>query len=434
MGTYRQAFWPSDESGYTSRQRWGGSYTYYQPTPLASLDRTLWPDAADAVSAAERALLVQDATAGHNLEGISRLLLRSEAVASSHIEGLSIGAGRLARAELQEREPGSVRYDRRAAAVLGNIRAMDVAVARAAASTGLTIETLCEVHSALLEHTDEAAWGGQVRTTQNWVGGSSYNPLGARYVPPPPEEVPSLLDDLVAFANRDDISPVVQAALCHSQFESIHPFADGNGRTGRALIQIVLMRAGVKRSQMPPVSLALATEREAYMDALAKMQSWVTPAEGFAAVNGWITLFSEAIIDAARDRARMELDLDEMRAKWMGRLGRKPRAGSSLALLLDEIQATPYFTVQTMVNATGRAFSSVNDAVAILVEAGIAEETTQGKRNRVFRVPDVIEEFEIVERRMASPARDTNLIPPVRSTPAGRPKKRGPHAPSSQSR
>lgn len=420
MGTYHEAAWEPDPSGYTRQERWGGTYRWYLPTPLSEVDLTLDADVANDVSRAERALFRQGGTHLGNTEGIARLLLRSEAVASSHIEGLSIGAGRLVRAELQEAEPGSVRYDRRAAQVLGNVRALDEAVVVAAGAGPLTVDTLRDVHLALLAHTDYASLGGVVRTRQNWVGGSSASPLGATYVPPAPEEVPRLLEDLVAFANRTDVPPVLQAALCHSQFETVHPFADGNGRTGRALIQIVLMRSGVSREGMPPVSLALATARDDYMAALAGMQSWVTPEEGRDALNGWVSTFAGAVRVACEDRERMADDLDDMYRSWEAMLGGHPRRGSALEALLGEVQAMPWFTVDTMVRATGRSWSSVNAAVARLVGAGIVRETTKGKRNRVFEAPEVVEEFDMVERRIASPARDTSVAPPVRPVPTGR--------------
>lgn len=353
------------------------------------------------------------------------MLLRSEAVASSRIEGLSVGADRLAQAELQEREPDSVRYDRRAAAVFGNIRAMDTAVASAADSSSITVETLRDVHRSLVEHTDEEPLGGRIRDVQNWVGGTSYSPLGATYVPPAPEAVPTLLDDLVAYANQTDVPPVVQAALCHSQFESIHPFVDGNGRTGRALIQIILMRSGVTRDAMPPISLALATDRKGYMSALAGMQSWVSPQQGHVAYNEWVPAFAGATITACVDRTVMEGDLSEMRTSWEESLGWHPRSDATVNLLLDAIQAMPYFTVRSMVNATGRTYNAVNGAISALVAAGIVEETTKGKRNRVFRAPQVIEEFEIVERRLASLARDTLVAKPGRPVPAGKPRRNG---------
>lgn len=425
MGTYHDATWESDTSGYSRRERMGGTYRWYLPTPLANLDVSLDGDVVADVSRAERAVFRPTSSDARGMEGIARLLLRSEAVASSRIEGLSIGAGRLVRAELQEREPGSVRYDRRAAQVLGNVRAMDEAIAHASEPGPITLDTILDIHRALVAHTDEESFGGEIRDVQNWIGGGSFSPMGATYVPPAPSEVPRLLEDIVAFLNRDDLSPVVQAALVHSQFESVHPFVDGNGRTGRALVQVVLMRAGVARESMPPVSLALATERTDYLDSLGRMQRWVTPEEGHAAINDWVSTFAGATLKACKDRERMSSELEAMRASWARKLGGQPRRGSALEAVLPGIQAMPWFTIRTLEGATGFSFKAVNDAVSTLVGAGIVQKTTKGKRNRVFVAPDVIEEFQMVERRMASPARDTHAVAPARPVPAGRPRQHG---------
>jgi len=114
-----------------------------------------------------------------------------------------------------------------------------------------------------MEHSDQPDISGQVRTTQNWIGGNDFNPCQAAFVPPPPEYLAGLLEDLCLFINRDDLPGTVQAGIVHAQFETIHPFADGNGRTGRALIHVVLKRRGLARHLVPPISLALATRASA---------------------------------------------------------------------------------------------------------------------------------------------------------------------------
>src|SRR5205814_1612587 len=170
-----------------------------------------------------------------NLEALARLLLRAEAVASSRIEGLEIGAGRLARFQAAKELDEPV-TDLTAEAVLGNIEAMELAVRDLAVKPRLEVDDVLAMHRALMRHTPAPESGGSIRNVQNWIGGNDYNPCGAEFVPPPPEFVPDLLVDLVAYLNSDEYSPLVQAAIAHAQFETIHPFADGNGRVGRALI------------------------------------------------------------------------------------------------------------------------------------------------------------------------------------------------------
>ena len=383
MGTLHKALWISSGAGASRRQRASGIYYWYLPDRLSELSVTLDEDVVADVARAERDLATCAASPLVGTEGIARLLMRSESVASSHIEGLSIGVRRLMRAELQRLEPDNVRYDRNAARVLGNIRAMEKARMLASTEATVTVDTLREIHAGLCRGTDIEQWGGDVRTIQNWVGGSSANPLSADYVPPAPEEVPALLEDLVSYVNREDVSPVVQAALAHSQFESIHPFVDGNGRVGRALIHICLSRRGASPKATPPISLALATNRQDYFDSLAKMQHHTDDDGRHEAVNDWVSCFCGAVSEACGDMMRIAREMSDMRSRWEDALGRV-RSNSALELMLNEVQATPIFSVDTMVRATGRTKQAVGVAVGRLLEAGIIRQTNQGKRSRVF--------------------------------------------------
>ncbi len=137
---------------------------------------------------------------------------------------------------------------------------MKRAIALGTQAVPLTVAEVEDIHRTLLRFTADAKIAGIVRTKQDWIGGNDYNPIGAGYVPPPPEHVQPLLADLCAFINRDDLAPVAQAAIAHAQFETIHPFADGNGRAGRALVYAVLRRRGELTRYIPPISLILAPE------------------------------------------------------------------------------------------------------------------------------------------------------------------------------
>ena len=320
------------------------------------------------------------------------------------------------RAELQVREPGALRYDSKAAAVLGNIHAMEQAVHLASDAREITIETLKEVHRALCANTSLEEWGGIIRPMQNWVGGGGSNPLNAEFVPPAPQEVEALLDDLCEYANRTDVSPVVQAALCHAQFETIHPFVDGNGRVGRALIQSVLLRRRAVGNVVPPISLALATQRKDYYVSLNAYQHALDANLESRAVNDWVSCFCGAVCDASVDIEEISHDLQHIKDDWRNKLPRV-RAGSTLELMLAKMQAMPYFTTETMVAATKRSKQAVGQAVSKLLEAQIICQTSRGKRSRVFEVPDILEEFNVVERRLASPSRDTSVDLPVRPVP-----------------
>ena len=207
------------------------------------------------------------ASALADTEALARLLLRAESVASSRIEGLEIGARRLLRAEAA-RKQGEPTRDVTAAEVLGNIDAMSAAISEIEPGGQITVDTLLGFHRRLLETTWQSRYAGQLRERQNWIGGSEYNPCSAVFVPPPHELIPELVEDLCAFCNTESLPAVAQAAIAHAQFETIHPFADGNGRTGRALIQLVLRRRGLATRVLPPISLVLATWAKDYVDGL----------------------------------------------------------------------------------------------------------------------------------------------------------------------
>lgn len=243
MGHREQRFWPSDLSARVPRGQRAGVYEVFIPSAIARHEFTF--DSADmaAVVDAQTALTKLNAMPPGiaTIGALARNLLRSESAASSRIEGVRISQRRLARAAYQEAKG---RRDRRAAEVLGNVKAMERAIELGSRATTFTVSGITEIHRTLLRFTEDAEIAGVVRDKQNWIGGNDYNPVGATYVPPPPEHLGELLEDLCAFIARDDVAPVAQAAIVHAQFENIHPFADGNGRVGRALIYTVLSRRG----------------------------------------------------------------------------------------------------------------------------------------------------------------------------------------------
>ena len=156
------------------------------------------------------------------------LLLRSESAASSQIEHLTSSVRNVALAELSNDAPANARI------VQGNVAAMREALKL---PPEISIEQIKAIHRSLIEPTG-ASFGGELRDEQVWIGGTAYSPHGALFVPPAPSRITGCLEDLVAFVGRDDVSPIAKAAVAHAQFETIHPFIDGNGRTGRVLLPI----------------------------------------------------------------------------------------------------------------------------------------------------------------------------------------------------
>ena len=400
--------WPaSPAAGLSRRDRFGCDYEAYVPDPLVDrrlqLDADVAADVADAEAAISR--LNAEASALVDTEALARLLLRSESVASSHIEGLQIGGRRLLRAE-SARALGVPTDDITAEAVLGNIEAMAWAVGTLSGAPALTIEGLLEVHHRLLARTPLAKQiAGRLRDRQNWIGGSAFTPCRASFVPPPPEHVEELLADLLEFCNRETLPAVAQAAVAHAQFETIHPFADGNGRVGRALSHVVLRRRGLAPRVLPPLSMALARSSEAYVEGLTATRYWGR-ADSRAAhdgMNQWIAQFAAACRQAVDDAETFETRVADIQRGWRQALG-GVRAGSSADLLVRRLPGAPVVTVAAAADLIGRSFQAANQAIDRLVEAGVLRQVNVGRRNRAFEAKAVIDAFADLELQLSSPA------------------------------
>jgi Fic family protein len=246
---------------------------------------------------------------------------------------------------------------------------------------------------------------GKLREHQNWIGGNAFNPGRADFVPPAAERVKTLMDDLVAFMNRTDLVPVVQAAIAHAQFETIHPFADGNGRVGRALVHVVLRRRGLARRYVPPVSLVLAADAKAYAAGLTAFRE--------DQATDWILLFAQAIERAAAKAGELALRLADLQEKWRERAGR-PRRHSSAEALVVELPAHPIVTVATVQRFLRRSKQAVNEAISLLAEKGVLHAITFGKRNRAWEARDLFDLIDGFERELATPSDD---LAPSRPSP-----------------
>jgi len=428
LGTFVRRHWKSTIAGIdvARRDRVGGPYDAFVPDRLIGRQIYLTgPTAAD-VADAETAIRQLDLQAESltNTEILARLLLRAESVASSHIEGLEISPQRLLRASL-ETDEGLPFQDERVREVLSNIDAMAFAVQT---DGEITVDHLREVHRRLLERTRAREHAGRIRVEQNWIGGSDYNPLSARFIPPPPEFIRDLLDDLCEFSNLDMLPAVAQAAIAHAQFETIHPFADGNGRTGRALIYMILRRRGLAVKTTPPISLILATRAEGYVSSLnaTRATSTPTPSAAIDALDAWIAFFAVAAKRACADAMSFEKRVEEITESWKVRVG-PVRSDSSVLALLSLLPEMPVLSVRSAAEKLRRTFAVVNEAVSVLVSVGILTQSAMMRRNRVFEARELVDAFTMLERRLASPAGDTKVSKPERKVPA-RPRRKLPKA------
>lgn len=414
---------PTFIEGLPRRDRRGCDYDSYIPDSLVNRSYRLDGDVSADVSDAESAIHVlnAEATALTGLEGLARLLLRAEAVASSKIEGLEVGGRRLLHAEAA-RALGARSRDVTAEEVLGNIEAMAWAVKTIGEQQTIEVDDLREIHRRLLAGTRLEPHGGVIRDRQNWIGGGDYSPCEAQFVPPPPDELRRLLDDLCAFCNEDNLPTVAQAAIAHAQFETIHPFADGNGRTGRALIHVILRRRGLIPRVTAPISLVLATWSRDYINRLMGTRYLGDPHGPSAhdGLNRWIALFAAAARRAVGDARLFEERVLNLKEQWRNRIGHV-RRGSTVDLLIDALPGAPVVTVNSAAQLVDRSFKAANLAIRELCNAGVLRQVHLGKRNRAFEAVELIETFNALERQLASPDADTHTSPPSRAVPGPMP-------------
>ena len=371
MARLQHRHWSGEVAGPTRRDRRPCAYEVYLPDQLHGRRFSLDGVAAAEVTRAETALARLDAAGNAlaNSEALARLLLRAESMASSRIEGLEVGGRRLLRADAAQSlgmEPGDVTSRE----VLGNIDAMTWAVSSVDAGEDI------------------------------------------------PENVPGLMDDLIAFCNNDSLPALAHAAVAHAQFETIHPFVDGNGRAGRALVHMVLRRRGLGLRILAPVSLILATWSRDYIDGLNGTRYVGHPdsSEAHEGINTWIALFASACSRSVEDAGRFEDRVHELQSDWRERVGRI-RRDSAVNLLLDALPAAPVLTTSTAAELVGRSFQATSLAVDRLVGAGVLVQVNIGRRNRAFEAHELVDEFTAFERRLASPQGDARISAPARRVP-----------------
>jgi len=399
---------PSVPGGRKERQSF--RYEAFVPNPIARLQFALPAQIAATVSAAERQvdLLNRDPPAMASLEVLARCLLRAESVASSRIEGLVLSQRRLAKAEAE----GSETRDETARSVLGNVTAMEEAVKLGAKERPLKTRDIVALQRILMEATSTPGVAGKLRDRQNWIGGNEFNPGRADFVPPPPEYVQDLVDDLCVFMNRIDLPAVVQAAIAHAQFETIHPFAYGNGRVGRALIHVVLRRRALAPRYAPPVSLVLAADAKRYIGGLTAFRK--------DRIAEWCATFAESVQLAAAKAVELADRLVALQDSWRQRAGR-PRRHSSAEALIKLLPAHPIVTLATATRILARSKQATNEAIALLVKSGVLHPTTLARRNRAWETRELFELVNAVERDLAIPAEPTVARRP---SPARRPSHR----------
>ena len=303
----------------------------------------------------------------------SGILLRTESASSSQIENLTSGPRAIAEAVIGERAEGN------AALIVSNVRAMEAAVRLA---DRISNSSVIEMHDALLRDTQPSVVGAY-RDEQVWIGGRL--PHDAQFVAPHHDRVPAAMDDLIAYVRRVDVPALTQAAIAHAQFETIHPFPDGNGRTGRALVHALLRHAGVLRHLTVPVSAGLLTDIGGYFDALTAYRRG-DPAPIVAA-------FAEASFAALANAEQLAADIEALRGEWREEFS-GVRSDATARLLADLSLEYPVLTTPVAVRLTGASRPAVTHAFAQLEERGILIVGNSKKRNRLWVNQGVIDALD----------------------------------------
>lgn len=349
----------------------------FVPTLLHERDLALDPATAAVVAVAASEVGRAAESVRPELEPLARLLLRAEGVASSYIEGIGAPVVDVVLAETDSgAAPGSA-----ARWVAASFAATNDAVHDAIANAPLDLPTLLRWHRVLMSGSPTPQqFVGRVRELQGWIGGAS--PLDAHLVTPPPEYLGPLLEDLIAWVNRVDVEPVMQAAIAHAQFEIIHPFADGNGRVGRMLVAWILTRR-LALVVPPPVSAAIAEDVGGYAGGLVRFR--------LGDHLGWIRWFAAAVGNGSRAQRALVARVEQLQSEWHATLAaRGVRRDATAHVALELLVGNPVITATVLVDALGVSRKTALEALGQLIELGVladggrAPSTGVGQPARVF--------------------------------------------------
>lgn len=372
--SHEQVEWLDDPDRSSSRRRQlraRGPYSAAVPPFIAELTPSIPSPLATEAADAQAALTAFDARVGEISAPFAAILLRTESASSSEIERLTSGAKAIALAELGRRSGANAEL------IVANVRAMQSALALA---DDLSVETVVAMQADLLQRHHPELVG--LRDQPVWIGGGLSNaPHLAEFVPPHHQRVPALMTDVMAFSRRTDLLVLPHLALAHAQFETIHPFADGNGRTGRALVQAMLRHHRVTRSVTVPVSAGLLARTGDYFGALTAYRD--------GDIEPIIEQFIAATWRSIDNADRLVTGLLQLRMEWETQVD--ARRGSGARRLLDLLGSHPVIDVTRAAELLGVAYTSAAAAIERLENAGVLTPLSGAARNRAWQAAEVID-------------------------------------------
>ncbi|MEO3940572.1 Fic family protein [Paenarthrobacter nicotinovorans] len=368
--TFEQRSWTTEPApGVSRRQRLlaRGPYEAAVPPAISDLDPGVDSATQSLVETATMEMVRFDAELGQDSTPFAALLLRSESASSSQIENLTAGARKIVLAQLGDRSSIN------ASLVASNVEAMQAAIAL---SEDLSVDNIGAMHHTLLSASDRVI-AGEYRTSQVWIRGNS--PHSAEFVPPHHDLVPGGMTDLVEFMKRDDIPALTQAAVAHAQFETIHPFADGNGRTGRAIVSALLRAKGVTENVTIPVSSGLLTDTRLYFDALgAYRMGNILPI---------VQRFAESALLAVDNGRLLAADIKAVQSGFRTRVG---PARDSVLKVLALLPREPAITAEMAAEYAGVSTATAYRAVQRLQEAGVLSPAGRVRGVRAWIASDIV--------------------------------------------
>ena len=334
--------------------------------PLELLDTRTVREA----TAAEGAIAAFNAEAARLPVPMPTMLLRTESASSSQIEHLTSNARNLAVATL------GLRASQNASLVARNVTAMRESLN---VKGPITAAAILAIHEALLSDSDPLI-AGVWRDGPVWIGRPDISPHGATFIPPVFDRVPSCIADLVQFSSKAHESPLVAAAVAHAQFETIHPFSDGNGRTGRALIHVMLREARLTPDATVPISAGLLGDTGSYFAALGAYRD--------GDVNPLVSVFADATQRAVVNGRTLASDTVALRDEWLGAI--KARSDSIAWRLADHLFAQPVVSSEYVEAALDVSRQGAYNAIDVLERAGVVHQSSADKRNRLWQAGGVL--------------------------------------------
>lgn len=408
-----------DLGAMRSADRRGGAYRRYFPVGLdLRMAPLLDADALEAITDVSAGV----ARTAERLRArpqpiLYATLVRSESISSSWVEGLRETPRNVMVAQLKDLDPGLAghQFDRldTAHAILGNLNSVRDGVE--SLRDPWDDVSVHDIHRAIAPHVHQ----GGYRDVDVQIGGSSK--LTASYVAPPAERVPPLMGDLLDYANRSPDSPLIKAALIHAQFETIHPYEDGNGRTGRVLVHGYLARAAVLEQGVLPLSVVLRRDTDEYVRRLTDFRHG-DPADRSEAVSQFVAYFADILADARDETERILTESAEVQHDWAGQVSRfrsDSKVHDALRILADQ----PVVTARYLQRALGTSGVTARKVIDNLLDAQILEPSGgRFRRSEVYQAPSLL---RMMDRLV--PGIQPTALPTLRPAP-GAPGSQGPGA------